>query len=127
MTVRVVLAGAACGLALNACGSQRAQTGVVPGTRAIAPCTGGQQLVVGNTSREAVRLIAEPIGDPHTSGASRGGYTEIGRVSPGTEDTFSIGGNVRAIWIESIDLPRNLNGSYRVIKGILFECVAASS
>ena len=60
-------------------------------------------------------------------GSCRGGYTEIGRVFPGTEDTFSIGGNVRAIWIESIDLPRNPDGTYRVIKGILFECVAASS
>ena len=127
MKLRAVLVGAAWSIALTACTTQRAQTGFVPGTNAIAPCTGGQRLFVSNTSREWVRLIGEPIGDPNTSAASRGGSTEIGRLSPGTEGTFSISGSLRAIWIESIDLPRNAGGSYRVVQGIQFECVASSS
>ena len=123
MKVRVVLVAAAWSIALNACATQRAQTGFVRGTSAIAPCAGGQRLFVSNTSREWVRLIGEPIGDPNTSG----GTTEIGRLSPGTEGTFSIGANLRAIWIESIDLPRNPDGSDRVVQGIQFECVASSA
>ena len=123
MKLRAVLVGAAWSIALTACTTQRAQTGFVPGTNAIAPCTGGQRLLVSNTSREWVRLIGEPIGDPN----SRGGSTEIARLSPGTEGTFSISGSIRAIWIEAIDLPRNANGSYRVVPGIQFECVASSS
>jgi hypothetical protein len=127
MNVRAILVGAAWSITLSACATQQPQSAVIPGTIAIAPCIGDQKLAVSNFSNEAVRVIAEPRGDPHTSADSRGGYREMGRVRAGTEASFLMPANVRAIWIEAVDQPRTLNGSQRVVKGVAFACVASNS
>ena len=127
MRVRAVLVSAAWSITLTACASQQPQSAVIPGTVAIVPCVGDKKLVVSNFSREAVRVVAEPRGDPRTSAASRGGYTDMGRVAAGTEASFSLPANVQAIWIEAVDQPRNPNGSHRVVEGVGFACVASNS
>lgn len=127
MNVRAILVGAAWSIALSACASQQPRSAVVPGTTAIAPCVGDEKLAVSNFSGEAVRLIAEPTGDPRTTAASRGGYNELGRVSAGREARFSMPANVRAIWVEAVDRPVNMDGSQRVVKGVAFACVASNA
>ena len=123
MKLRAFLWRAAWSIALTGCATQPLNQGFVPGTTAIAPCTGGRRLLVSNTSREAVRIT----GGWGVPGAGTGDATEIGRLAPGSEGIFPISAKIRVIWIESLDLPRNANGSYREVQGIQFECVDGSS
>jgi hypothetical protein len=118
MQLRAVLGWAAWSIAVIACATQQPQTGFVPGTHAIAPCKEGKSLLVNNTSSEAVRLVGR-------ARSESGGPIEIGLLAPGTEGIFSIGGNVRWVWIVRVDLPAGAPGGG--VPGIQWECVDSIS